>query len=48
MLQVCAGFEVGECDIMRPFIGAEAVQDNAPKLIIDIRMTDKYVERPAK
>lgn len=48
MLQVCAGFEVGECDATRPLVGAEAVQDNAPKLLIDIWMTDKDVERPAK
>ena len=36
MLQVCASFEVGECDIMRPLVVAEAVQDNAPQLTIDI------------
>jgi hypothetical protein len=48
MLQVCAGFEVGECDIMRPLVVAEAVQYNAPQLTIDIWMADKYVERPAK
>lgn len=48
MLQVCAGFEVGECDAVRPLVGAEAVQDNAPKLVIDIWMTDKDVEGPAK
>jgi hypothetical protein len=48
VLKVCAGFEVSERDVFWMLVGAKAVQDYASELIVDIRMADKEIERPAK
>ena len=48
MLEICAGFEVGEGDVARSFERAEAVDDDAAKLTIDVRMADEEVQGPAE
>ena len=48
MLEVCTGFEVGKRDIVGPLVCAEAVEDYAAELIVDIRVADKEVESPTE
>lgn len=40
VLEMSAGFEVGEGDVLGTLIGAETIQNYASELIVDIRMAD--------
>jgi hypothetical protein len=47
VLQVGAGFEVGEGDVARVLVGAEPVEDDAAELVVDVWVADEEVERPS-
>ena len=47
VLQVGAGFEVGEGDVARALVGAELVEDDAAELAVDVWVTDEEVKGPS-
>lgn len=47
VLQVGAGFEVGEGDVAWVLVGTELVEDDAAELVVDVWVADEEVERPS-
>jgi hypothetical protein len=48
VLEVGQGFEVGEGDVVRLGVGAEAVEDDGAELGVDLRVAHQGVEGPAE
>lgn len=47
VLQVGAGFEVGEGDATRMLVGTELIEDDAAELVVDVWVADEEVEGPS-
>src|SRR2546421_2651118 len=47
VLQVGAGFEVGEGDVARALVGAELLEDDTTELVVDVWVADEEVEGPS-
>jgi hypothetical protein len=46
VLQVAAGFETSEGNVVRVLVAAELVEDDAAELVVDVRVADEEVEGP--